>query len=33
MAKLNEEKAQMIAGFETNTDLQQELMDILRGLK
>jgi SNF2 family DNA or RNA helicase len=33
MAKLNEEKALMIQGFETHTDLQQELMDILRGVK
>jgi SNF2 family DNA or RNA helicase len=33
MASLIEQKRQMIAGFETHTDLQQELMDILRGLK
>lgn len=33
MAKLNEEKKLMIQGFETHTDLQQELMDILRGIK
>ncbi len=33
LAKLIEVKREMIAGFETNVDLQQELMDILRGLK
>ncbi len=33
LAKLIETKREMIAGFETNVDLQQELMDILRGLK
>lgn len=33
MANLIEQKRQMIEGFETHTDLQQELMDILRGVK
>lgn len=33
MSKLIEEKAQIIAGFETHTDLQQELTDILYGIR
>lgn len=33
MANLIQTKREMIQGFETHTDLQQELMDILRGLK
>jgi SNF2 family DNA or RNA helicase len=33
MANLIQTKREMIQGFETHTDLQQELMDILRGVK
>lgn len=33
LASLIQEKRDMIAGFETHTDLQQELLDILRGVK
>ena len=32
LSKLIEEKAEMIAGFETQADLQQQLLDILRGI-
>lgn len=33
LAKLIEQKAEMISGFEMHADLQQQLMDILRGIK
>jgi len=33
MKNLIDEKAEMIAGFETHADLQQQLLDILRGIE